>query len=311
MAEFMSVAPDHFQLPKAAPDDFFGRFREIISDPLNLLIARDPRAGSVRDNLVYLHNGHRVPVSGPHSYCGEFSNILIFNRGVHEPLEEFVFQELLKILPPSPTMLELGAYWGHYSMWLKQKRPEASVHLVEPLPENLQAGINNFALNNYTGEFVQAVVGTGRFCVDAYLQSKAIEKLDILHSDIQGYECQMLDGCETALRRKAIDYIVISTHSDGHHEQVHECLARHQYRVEVSADFESQSTSFDGLIFASSPLVEPLFHAFSPIGRVALAKTRPVEVVRLLMDTLDANSPPAPSSSILGRLGSLLRPGRA
>jgi hypothetical protein len=40
----------------------------------------------------------------------------VLNRGVHEPLEEFVFQEVLKRLPEACAMIELGAYWGHYSM---------------------------------------------------------------------------------------------------------------------------------------------------------------------------------------------------
>ena len=106
-------------ISKAEGSDFSGRFREIISDPLNLLIVRDPIAGSVIDGYVTLHNGIKVACSGPQAYYGRFSEILSLNRGVHEPLEEYVFQEVLARLPIGPSMLELGAYWGHYSMWLK------------------------------------------------------------------------------------------------------------------------------------------------------------------------------------------------
>lgn len=88
----------------------------VISDPLNLLIERVPMAGMVQGNEVYLHNGNRVPITGPGAYYGPFSQLLIINRGVHEPLEEFVFQELLKSMPEVPQMIELGAYWAHYSM---------------------------------------------------------------------------------------------------------------------------------------------------------------------------------------------------
>lgn len=56
-------------------------------------------AGQVEEGLVYLHNGHRVPVAGKYAYYDDFSNILVINRGVHEPLEEFCFQEILKRLP--------------------------------------------------------------------------------------------------------------------------------------------------------------------------------------------------------------------
>eukprot|EP01035_Chromulina_nebulosa_P006479 gene6479-8760_t len=43
---------------KALGSDTPGRFREIISDPLNLLIERHPRAGLIADGLVTLHNGN-------------------------------------------------------------------------------------------------------------------------------------------------------------------------------------------------------------------------------------------------------------
>jgi hypothetical protein len=95
---------------KASADDFLGRFREIVSDPINLLIERVPMAGVVQGNVVILHNGNQVPLSGDGSYYGDFSHILVINRGVHEPLEEYVFQEMLKQLDDRPLMLELGAY---------------------------------------------------------------------------------------------------------------------------------------------------------------------------------------------------------
>ena len=80
---------------------------------------------------------------------GDFAAEKIINRGVHEPVEEFAFQECLKVLPHYPTMLELGAYWAHYSMWLKLKRPNATVTMVEPDERNLRTGVVNFKLNNY------------------------------------------------------------------------------------------------------------------------------------------------------------------
>ena len=175
--------------PKAEAGDFLGRFREIVADPLNVFIERVPLAGHLlSDGTVVLHNGNRVPSAGDKAYYGTFSYILIINRGVHEPLEEYVFQEVMKIMPEQPTMLEMGAYWAHYSMWMKKLRPQANVHMVEPNEQNIEIGRNNFALNQYTGEFVQAFVGLGHFEVDRYLQEKGIRKLDILHSDIQSFE---------------------------------------------------------------------------------------------------------------------------
>jgi hypothetical protein len=60
-----AVAPHE---AKAAANDYLGRFRAIICDPLNLLTERHPRAGMVRDGLVCPHNGNLVPASGPLAY---------------------------------------------------------------------------------------------------------------------------------------------------------------------------------------------------------------------------------------------------
>jgi len=206
--------------PKADPNDFLGRFREVISDPLNLLIERVPLAGIVQGNQVYLLNGNRVPVSGSGAYYGDFSQLLIFNRGVHEPLEEFVFQELLKRISPAPRMIELGAYWAHYSMWLKKVRPQAENIMVEPDPNNLAAGRNNFARNGFVGEFIQAAVARGGWQLDQFLHSRELRSVDILHVDIQGFEGEMMDGARDALRNARIHYLFISTHSQQIHHHI-------------------------------------------------------------------------------------------
>ena len=77
------------KLPSKALDaDLGGRFREVISDPLNLLIDRVPMAGVQTGDDVYLHNGITVPAFGAGAYYGGFSQLLIVNRGGHEPVEE-------------------------------------------------------------------------------------------------------------------------------------------------------------------------------------------------------------------------------
>jgi len=267
---------------KAEDGDFIGRFREIVSDPLNLLIRRDPRAGFLEGNDVYLHNGLKVPLSGPHAYYGAFSSILVINRGVHEPLEEFVFQELLPRMPDAPTMLELGAYWGHYSMWLKSVRANASVHLVEPELENLSAGKHNFALNGFDGNFIHAPVGNRHFGVDAFLAEAKISKLDVLHCDIQGYELEMLADCRRSLSARSIDYLFISTHSEELHQEVARRLEDFNYRIEVSSDFETETTSFDGFVFASSRSTKPVFEGFIPMGRVEIEEAEPASMLEYL-----------------------------
>jgi len=269
---------------KAGNSDFLGRFREIVSDPLNLVIERDPRSGFVDGDFVYLHNGLRVPVVGPYAYYGNFMSILVINRGVHEPLEEFVFQEVIKHLPTSPLMIELGAYWGHYSMWLKLAHADANVYLVEPELQNLDAGKHNFELNGFTGEFIQAFVGKGQFGVDRYLAEQGISKVTILHSDVQGYEVEMLEDCSQSLENKIIDYFFVSTHSQALHLDAIKILKSFDYRVEISSDFDLGTTSCDGFIFASSPSVEAMFADFTPMSRVQIAESQPTVLVDYLLN---------------------------
>ena len=269
--------------PKAASADFLGRFREVISDPLNLLIERVPRAGFIEGNEVYLHNGNRVPISGPAAYYGPFVQLLVLNRGVHEPLEEYVFQELLKRLPPTPLMIELGAYWAHYSMWLKKMRPAARTIMVEPDANNLAAGRANFLRNGFEGEFIQAEVAKGRWELDSFLNARGLSHLDILHADIQGFEAELLEGARAALGRAAIDYLFISTHSQALHHLVTGQVGQFGYRVEVSSDFDNESTSFDGFVFAASPRVSKIFNEFTHTGRTKIAAMGANHLVEALL----------------------------
>ncbi len=271
---------------KAAGDDFLGRFREIVSDPLNLLIVRDPRAGMVEDGLVWLHNGNQVPVEGKNAYYDRFSDVLVINRGVHEPLEEYVFQEVLRVMPDEPTMLELGAYWAHYSMWMKRQRPRSRIFMVEPQAKMLEAGRANFARHAYDGTFIQALVCRGQFEVDRFMREHGYSQLNILHSDIQGFEIEMLEGAAESLSRMLIDYIFISTHSQGLHDLVLKELSSAGMRIEVSSGFDFETTSYDGFVFASRPALPPVFQSFNPLGRQDLLQSRPAELVYYLTSQL-------------------------
>jgi hypothetical protein len=268
---------------KARDADFLGRFREVISDPLNLLIERVPEAGLIDGNEVYLHNGNRVPFSGEAAYYGSFSQLLVINRGVHEPLEEYVFQEVLKSLPEAPLMFELGAYWAHYSMWCKKVRPKATAKMVELDPANFAVGIANFKRHGFDGEFMQTAVAKGHWELDAFLNSRGIAHVDILHADIQGYEGELLDGGRGALGNAKVDYVFVSTHSQELHHRVVGELAGFGYRVEVSSDFDNETTSFDGFVFASSRQAKQIFGTFTCAGRSRIVTSRPDELVQALL----------------------------
>jgi len=88
-----------------------------------------------------MHNGVRVVAGG---YYGDWMTGIIERlRGHHEPQEEVVFHEILKHLPPSATMLELGGFWSYYSLWFKsQHGDQRKAYVVEPDPNHI--GRTNF-----------------------------------------------------------------------------------------------------------------------------------------------------------------------
>jgi hypothetical protein len=273
---------------KAAPGDFPGRFREIVGDPLNLLIERHPKAGMTKGDTVILHNGNKAYFRGPNAYYQGFSDILVINRGVHEPLEEFAFQQMLQQVPKAPVMLELGAYWAHYSMWLKRARPDASLHMVEPETENIAAGKANLALNGMAGTYVQGFVGRGAFAVDPWMEQQGLTWLDILHCDIQGYESEMLEGTEQALEKRQVGYWFVSTHSQELHGTVISALEKAGYRVELAADFDHETTSFDGFVLGVHPDLPTVFHGPPPLSRIAIARATSARKIRWLSRALRA-----------------------
>lgn len=270
---------------KAGPNDFLGRFREIISDPLNILIKRNSLSGMVdKYGYVCLHNGNKVPISGENSYYGSFSNILIVNRGVHEPLEEFCFQETLKkITEHKPIMIELGSYWAHYSMWFLKNFPKAYCFMVEPDKKALNAGYNNFQTNSFSnGQFIESKVSNDGFKLDNFTIKKKIEKVSILHSDIQGSELDMLEGAKNFLSKQLASYIFLSTHSQSIHNEAKKKLESFGYIIEVSSDFDNHSTSYDGFILATAPSVNRVFKTFLPFGRSEINSKKPNDMIKYL-----------------------------
>lgn len=266
---------DPVKLGKA--ERFDERFREVVSDPINILISRVPEAGYVdHAGKVILHNGNRVPIRGAGSYYGDFSDLLVINRGVHEPLEEYCFQQMLVgLAAANPVMLELGSYWAHYSMWLKKTHPHATCHMVEADAAALEAGRENFRANGFEGRSHQGLVGRAGLQVDAFLGDQGIDHLDILHADIQGFEAEMLEGAAASLTARRIDRIFVSTHSEALHAMVEAGLRSHGYLIEVSSPVDHHTTSSDGFIFASAPGQRPLMAGWTPLGRLEIARATP------------------------------------
>lgn len=234
----------------------------VTASPDNQHIPRVAEAGNIEDGLITMHNGIKV---GARSYYGDgYLNLLSQNKGVHEPQEERAFAEVLTRIKPGAVMLELGAYWGFYSLWFAKEVPSASCFLVEPDYACMQSGVSNFRRREVRGDFHQAYVGaapglasdgTEIISIDSYCASKGISRLQILHADIQGAELSMLAGAARMLSGRLIDYVFISTHSNELHSGCVASLEAQGYKILASADL-NDTYSGDGLIVACGPHVD-------------------------------------------------------
>lgn len=237
---------------------FFLRFKNIISDPINKLIERVEESGKIIDGNLIMYNGLKVI---PGSYYSSFSDILIINKGVHEPQEEYVFDLVVKnIKDKSPVMLELGSYWAFYSMCFLKYNPDGTSYLIEPELDAIEIGKRHFNLNGFKGNFIKGKISSNDINIDSFVEINKIKKINILHSDIQGYEVDMLNGSKKCLSQNLIDYFFISTHDQKIHYQCLDILKNYNYKIIGSADFDNQTFCHDGVIIACSNNID-----FSPI----------------------------------------------
>jgi len=234
------------------------RFLEVLSDPNNKFLIKHEKAGIEENNYIYAFNGVKVHKN---SYYGNHINILKLNNGSHEPSEERMFQNILTDIDENGIMLELGSYWSYYSIWFNKYVKNAKNYCIEPGSIEINTGMINCNLNNvvcdYTKGFIGSNIGVPKEASDAkiidlnnYLKEKNITKLDLLHSDIQGAEYEMLKSITNLLDEQKIKYLFISTHSNEIHYNCIDLFKKHNYRIITSSDFDNETFCFDGIIVA-------------------------------------------------------------
>jgi len=229
-------------------DSIKGRIQKVMDCPDNKYIPRVDGAGDITRNVQTMHNGIKIYRG---SYYPELIEpMLILNKGVHEPQEEKMFMDILKKIPDNATMIELGSYWAFYSMWFQKEIPGAINYMVEPEKEYFEYGKMNFKLNNMKGNFICSKVGKDYLTVDKMVEDYNIKKINLLHSDIQGFELEMLDGAKKSISAGKIDYIFVSTHTQKLHEDCIKFLKEHNFKILYSADYENETYSYDGIIVA-------------------------------------------------------------
>ena len=230
------------------------RINYVLSSSDNDLIPKVKDAGLIKRGKQIMHNGLKIHLG---SYYGpEYSKMLILSKGIHEPQEERIFGEVLKHMRANATMIEMGAYWSFYSMWFHKDVENAKNFMIEPDEFNLGQGKRNFELNKLSGNFTQAFVGKAYekgnpdiISVDYFMEKNDLKFIDLLHSDIQGFEVEMLYGATKALKNQLINYIFISTHSNELHYKCIDIISSYEYKILQSIDID-ESFSEDGLIVA-------------------------------------------------------------
>ncbi len=239
------------------------RIRKVKLSSDNAKIIKNAASGTIREGKLVMHNGL---VIDPLSYYGApVMRMLIENQAVHEPQEEYVFQEILEQMPEGACMVELGCYWGFYSMWFNSKVKGAKNVLIDN-HDGIQRAKANFALNKLNAEFMESYIGKENLQspvrisnVDEIARIFNLDFIHILHCDIQGYELEMLETMPNQLKKNGIGYLFISTHSNALHYDCIAFLEQNGFSVICHSDLDN-SFSEDGLIVAKSSVYKGIDH---------------------------------------------------
>lgn len=158
------------------------------------------------------------------------------------------------------SMIELGSNTCFYSMLFRQiVFPSTTLNiLVEPYEKHMKLGKDHFALNNFTGEFIESRIETpdNNWCnipfscettgVDKLLEHYNLDTLDILHCDIDGAEIYALDSARKSLEHKKIQSLFVLCHSDHLHQHCRSVLDNYGYKCII--DNPSRDIGGDSLI---------------------------------------------------------------
>ena len=193
-----------------------------------------------------------------------------------------MFQEVLSDIQDNATMIELGSYWSFYTIWFNKKIKNAKNYCIEPEERNMKVGIDNCNLNNVKADFTQGFIGNNNIKISNFVLEKNIDYIDILHSDIQGYELQLLEDIIPLLNEKKIKYIFVSTHSNTIHYDCLELLKKCNYRIIASADFGKETFCCDGIIVACPEDNLTIKHTSLGCRKTTQLRNKPYKVDYLL-----------------------------
>lgn len=271
-------------------------------------------AGTVKkingQKVQTMHDGSIV-VSG--GYHGEWMQEVIRDlKGHHEPQEEKVFYEVLQKVRQDSWMIELGSFWAYYSIWFNRQIKGAKNICCEPDPSNLELGKVNAELNSVNMNFVHSAAGSNDGqrvdivmdsdnsrtvnvpirTVDSLVEEYAVDRLEMLHIDVQGFEYDALRGCVETIRANKLRFVFISTHhyvfsnNPNTHQECLDFVVNHGGYI-ISSHTVPESFSGDGLIVASFNERDKDFQVPTSIAHTDRSLFRPSDLdLKILMDEM-------------------------
>jgi FkbM family methyltransferase len=240
------------------------------------LIPKVANAGAVETMggkpVQIMHNGLKVMYGG---YHGDWMATVIHGlRGHHEPQEERAFYEILRYCRPKTSIVELGAFWAYYSMWYLKRIPFSHAYCLEPDASHIAVGQENMRLNGLEATFTRGCIGDQYISehrvntdsgesvvipqhnVPSLMAHFGLDKIELLHADVQGAELGLLSSCAPLFADRQIRFVVVSTHHSSISGSVtthSECLALlKQNGAHILCEHDSdESFSGDGLVVAA------------------------------------------------------------
>jgi FkbM family methyltransferase len=230
-----------------------------------------------------MHNGLLIEEG---AYYGDFITPIIKRlRGHHEPQEEVVVHAIIERLRAeqnqdvehTPVVIEFGSHWSYYSMWFTSAIASSRAVAMEPDPAYLEIGQRHAALNALSEQisFLHGGVGAEPETMMAFtaesdgleyqvpshdlrslMRTAQLSHVDLVLSDIQGYESVLLDRARADFAAGAVRFLVVSTHHSSisgdplTHQRALSLLTEAGAHV-IAEHSVSESFSGDGLIAVS------------------------------------------------------------
>lgn len=202
--------------------------------------------------------------------------------------EEYeIFTETLKNIKgkENPVMVEIGSWWGFWSLSFRKKFPKGKNYLIELGKRHLCVGLRNFQLNNfsethYWGGFylknsntainikgnydfdyneneyfdksvIGNKVGPELEFIDIY-SIEHIDEIDLLHMDIQGSELPIIENLKSEfpwILKDKIKNIIVATHSLEIHNKLEKIFNEFGFNILENRAFGS--VGGDGMLIVN------------------------------------------------------------